>query len=151
MIYILTVILGFVLDFFTKKWAVSALKGKDGIDVINGVFRFSYVENRGAAFGILQNRRFVFIALTLVITAVLVLYVFKNKNSGAFLKFGAALVVSGALGNLADRIILGYVVDFLDFCLISFPVFNVADCFVCIGAAMLAVYYIFIEKDSSDE
>lgn len=139
------------MDFFTKRWAVSVLKGADGIDVIKGVFRFSYVENRGAAFGILQNRRFVFIFLTLVITAALVFYVFKNKKSGPFFKLSTAFVVSGALGNLADRIILGYVVDFLDFCLINFPVFNVADCFVCIGAAMLAVYYIFIEKDLSDE
>ena len=151
MIYVLTVIFGIAVDFFTKRWAAEVLAKTNGIDVIKNVFRFTYVENRGAAFGILQNRRFVFIALTLVILAVLIYLGLKNKNKSRFLNFGSAFVVSGALGNLADRIFLGYVVNFLDFCIINFPVFNVADCFVCVGAFMVAVYYIFIEKDFDDE
>lgn len=150
-LYVLTFLFGVCLDFSTKRWAEKTLMDTGGIDLIKGVFRFTYVENRGAAFGILQNRRYIFILLTLVIATVLIIWVLKKKETGLVLKFGVTFVIAGAMGNMIDRVFLGYVVDFIDFCLINFPVFNVADCFVCVGAAMIAIHYIYIEKDKDDE
>ena len=129
-----------VLDQLTKLWAAGALVTQYGgsLPVIEGVFHFTYVENRGAAFSLLQNQRWLFIVLTVAVSALIVAVLLKKRRSFAVLtRLSLTLLLSGAVGNLVDRIALGYVRDMLDFCLINFPVFNVADCCVTIGAILL--------------
>lgn len=139
-----------LVDFFSKRAAILHLKGKSSIEIISGVLRLNYVENTGAAFGILKNMRWLFVLTTLIM--IVILYVWFNKSyfKNEFMRFGIVIVIAGAIGNLIDRLIYGYVVDFIDFYLINFPVFNIADCLVCIGAGMLLIHYIFLEKEKKD-
>lgn len=141
-------------DIITKIWARSVLAEIGSISVLDGIFQLTYVENRGAAFGILQDRRWVFIVLTVLILAAVAYAAVRYKNKPPLLCLGMCFVVGGAVGNMIDRICLGFVVDFLDFCLIDFPVFNVADIFVCVGAALCAAFFIIYdnsEKESSEK
>lgn len=132
---------GVILDQLSKYMAVHFLQGTDGIDLIPGVFRLTYLENRGAAFGVLQGQQWFFYIITAVILVVVVLAYVRIPAGRKFLplQICAVFIVSGALGNLIDRVRLGYVVDFFYFELIDFPVFNVADIFVTVSAVLLAV------------
>ena len=133
MLYIIIGILVLILDIITKHWALAALAAGEGIPLLPGVFHLTYVENTGIAFGMMENKRIVFITLSVIILAALFIYLLKAPRRDAWLKLGAALVVSGSVGNLIERVSKGYVVDFLDFRLINFPVFNVADIGVTCG------------------
>ncbi len=150
-------ILGFVvlvvLDQLSKFAAVTNLKGNDGISLIDGVFRLMYLENYGAAFGMLKNKR-VFLVIVTVIILALVLFGFSRiPATKRFLPLQMVLVgiAAGAVGNMIDRIVNGYVTDFLYFELINFPVFNVADCYVVIAAAAAMFLIIFYYKDEDFE
>lgn len=145
MIYFIIGILGVVADFVTKKLAVAYLKGGNEVILIEKVFKLSYVENKGAAFGIFQDMRYVFVVLTVLIVFFLFWLLKSQKTQSRIFKTGIILMISGAVGNFIDRVFLGYVVDFLNFYLVDFPVFNVADCFVCIGAGLLVIYYLFFD------
>ncbi len=144
MIYILIIIIGIVLDRVSKNYAINNFienphQGK--------LLNFTYLENRGAAFGILQDNRIFFILLTIVIVAGLVYYFIKNyKTNPQILNIALAFVISGAIGNFYDRLIQGYVVDFLEFDFIKFPVFNVADIFVTVGSFLIIIYLLFFEE-----
>lgn len=145
MIYLIIGILGVIVDFITKKFAEFHLKGGSEVILIEKVFKLSYVENRGAAFGIFQDMRYVFIVLTVLIVFFLLWLLKKEKTESRIFRTGITLMITGAVGNFIDRVSIGYVVDFINFHLINFPVFNVADCFVCIGAGLLIVYYLFFD------
>jgi len=138
-----------VLDQVTKYLAKTYLKPVGSIPLIPNVFHFTYVENRGAAFGILQNQRWLFIVLTVVVSAVIVYYLFTRSQESIVLTIALSMILGGAIGNLIDRLRLGYVVDMLLFVLIDYPVFNVADSFVVIGTILLA-YYILFMADSRE-
>ncbi|MFO7154226.1 MAG: signal peptidase II [Caldicoprobacter oshimai] len=138
-----------VLDQVTKYLAKTYLKPVGSIPLIPNVFHFTYVENRGAAFGILQNQRWLFIVLTVVVSAVIVYYLFTRSQESIVLTIALSMILGGAIGNLIDRLRLGYVVDMLHFVLIDYPVFNVADSFVVIGTILLA-YYILFMADSRE-
>jgi len=133
-----------VLDQLTKYLARTYLKPVKSVPLIRNVFHFTYVENRGAAFGILQNQRWLFIALTVVVSAVIAYYLFVRTLESPVLTIALSMILGGAIGNLIDRLRLGYVVDMLHFVLIDYPVFNVADSFVVIGTILLAYYILFI-------
>lgn len=132
------------LDQFTKHLAVIHLKGKEAFVLIQGVFEFSYLENRGAAFGIFENMQWLFILATLVILAVALIIFIKLPKTSHFLPLliTMAVVVAGAIGNLADRILHGYVIDFLYFSLIDFPIFNVADVYIVMGCLLFVIFYV---------
>ena len=147
---VVTIIL-VVLDQLSKYITLEYLKPIGKYEVIKGIFDLTYVENRGAAFGILQNQRWVFIALTVLITIAIIVYKFKSKPQSKLLNTSLCLIVSGAVGNLIDRVFRGYVVDMLEVTFISYPVFNVADCFVVIGAVLLSVYIMFVYKEPEKE
>ncbi len=138
-----------LFDQLTKRWAVLLLDGKDPIIVIKNVFQFYYLENRGAALGLLQGRRTVFIIITFVVLAVVaVLYVrIPYERKYRILRVLMVFIAAGAVGNFIDRISQGYVVDFLYFDIIDFPVFNVADCYVTISVIVLILVLIFKYKD----
>ena len=131
---------GVILDQLSKYMAVHFLQGTDGIDLIPGVFRLTYLENRGAAFGVLQGQQWFFYIITAVILVVVVLAYVRIPAGRKFLplQICAVFIVSGALGNLIDRIALGFVTDMFDFHF--WPVFNVADISVCVGAGFLVLY-----------
>ena len=108
--------------------------------LIDGVFELAYVENRGAAFGVLQNARWFFIVLTVAACAALIWFMVKQHHKlHKLMRVCLALIVAGALGNFIDRLFLGYVRDMFYFSLINFAVFNVADVFVCAGALLVAL------------
>ncbi|MBR6408393.1 MAG: signal peptidase II [Clostridia bacterium] len=129
-----------VLDRIVKYWTLKEVAAQDGgIELIEGAFRFSYVENRGAAFGILQNQRWLFIAATLILIIVGLLLLYKARPQQPFIKAAILMIAAGGIGNLIDRVFMGYVIDTFDFYLINFAVFNVADSFVCVGAFALII------------
>lgn len=138
-----------VFDQWTKRLAVLHLKGQGPIRLIDGVFELTYLENRGAAFGLFQDQRIIFLLITTVVVAVvLVLYWRLPKNKRFLpLQIIAAGILSGAAGNMIDRLLQGYVVDFFYFRLIDFPVFNVADIYVTVSAIVFVILLTFYYKD----
>lgn len=138
---ILIIALLVALDQAVKLWALRFLASVGSIPVIRDIFHLTYVENRGAAFGVLQNKRWFFIALTVVIVSGVMYFIYKNKGMNKYLKLSLDLVVAGAIGNLIDRVRLGFVVDFLDFRI--WPVFNIADICVVVGGMALAYILLF--------
>ena len=141
-----------LLDQATKLAAVSALKDGGPFVLIPGVFQLQYLENRGAAFGILQDARAFFLVIT-VLAMVLVLYaLFRAPLDKRFLPVRILLVLigAGALGNALDRAILSYVRDFIYFSLIDFPVFNVADIYVTCATFLLVLLVLIYYKEDSD-
>ena len=138
------------LDQLTKYIAVLKLMRVRTLPLIPEVFHLTYVENSGAGFGIFQNFTWLLAAFSAVVAAILMGYVLWKKPKHPCLITALTFLCGGALGNLIDRVRLGYVVDFLDFTLIDFPVFNVADCFVTVGAILLAVYIIWFSEDGKN-
>lgn len=151
MIEILLILSIIIIDRITKHLAVIHLRDIDTIEIIRGVFNLTYVENRGAAFGILQNQRWFFITLTIFICIGIVYFLLTQSNINLILRISLAMVLGGAIGNLIDRIRYGYVVDMFHFTLIDFPVFNVADCFVVMGTILLACYILFMADKTEKE
>lgn len=138
-----------LLDQVTKLLALQNLKGQNPVTLIRDVFQLLYVENRGAAFGILQNRQWVFLIITVIVLAALVWALPKIPQERHFLPLTLCLcfIGAGAVGNMIDRIFRGYVVDFFYFKLIDFPVFNVADIYVTTAAVILIVLIVFLYKE----
>lgn len=137
------IILGLILDRITKILAVKSLFGKEELVIIKNILGLSYLENRGAAFGILQNKQNILAVITMVVVAGVLYYLFKYKPKSKFLRTGIALILSGAIGNLFDRLYYRYVVDFIYFHykdVYAFPTFNAADIMVVIGTIMVAIY-----------
>ncbi|KXZ39585.1 signal peptidase II [Alkalithermobacter thermoalcaliphilus JW-YL-7 = DSM 7308] len=133
-----------ILDQLTKKWAIDYLSNIGSIPVIENIFYLTYVENKGAAFGIFHGKVNFLIIVTGIITGYIIYYMYSNKNLTNLTKLALSLIVSGALGNLIDRIRLGFVVDFFDFRI--WPVFNVADICVVIGSILIS-YIILTNKE----
>lgn len=136
-----------IVDQLLKIWVLSSLAGLgSSVMLIPGLLQLTYVENRGAAFGIMQGRVGILSLLTLaVIIFCIVLLIRKVRNRMAATSL--ALIVAGGLGNLIDRVFRGFVVDFLDVSpLFSFPVFNFADCCVVIGTILLLIYLFFFDE-----
>lgn len=145
MIYILIIIVGLVLDRVTKIYATNNFIENP---VQGPIINLTYLENRGAAFGILQDRRIFFILITVAIVLYLLYYFYKSyKTNPNILNIALSMIISGALGNFYDRLINGYVVDFVEFSFVNFPVFNIADIFVTLGCALMIIYIIFVHED----
>lgn len=145
MLWIILLVLILFADQLSKWLVVAMLQGKESFYVIPGVLRFTYVENDGAAFGMLDDHRWVFLVLSTVMIIALIFYIVKYKPSSKWVMTSLILIVGGGIGNMIDRILLGYVIDFIDFC--AFPqlwrwVFNIADSAVCVGTFMLSVWLI---------
>ena len=137
------------LDQFTKHLAVLHLKDQPNIIWVKGVMELEYLENRGAAFGILQNQQWLFILLFfLIVTAVIIFYCRMPLDKKYLpVQIISLFLIAGGLGNLIDRIRLGYVIDFFYFSLINFPIFNVADIYVTVGMVILFILLIFYYKE----
>ena len=139
-IILFAVIVG--IDQLIKYFVYNFLKPVGSVDVIPGLFSLDYVENKGAAFGMMANMRWVFIVFTIVVIAIILYVVFKKKITNKLFIASAILLIGGGIGNLIDRIFLGFVIDYLS---VSFfpPVCNFADYCITIGTVLLLVYLLF--------
>lgn len=141
------------IDQFTKYLVVGHLKDQPPYVLIKNVFQLEYLENRGAAFGVLQNQRIFFYISVALITAVVIRFYIKVPMEKKYLplRICAVLILGGAFGNCIDRIRLNYVVDFLYFKLIDFPIFNVADIYVTVAAFLLIILILVYYKEEDLE
>lgn len=130
------------LDQLSKYLTVLYLKPVGTFPIIRNALHLTYVENRGAAFGMLENSRWVFMLVSSVAIVALSVYLIYKKPQNRLLCVSLSFIIGGGIGNMIDRVFLGYVVDMIDFRLINFAVFNVADSFVCVGAGLLMLYLI---------
>lgn len=142
-----------LLDQWTKGLAVRFLMGNSPYVIWEGVFELFYSENRGAAFGMLQGRQTLFLLIALCVFAVIAYAMVKLPVSRRFvpLKLCMMAIAAGAAGNLIDRVSHGYVVDFLYFKLIDFPIFNVADCYVTVATAVMMALFLWYYHDEEFE
>ena len=129
-------------DQIIKFFVLNELKPIGTVKVIDGVFNLTYVENRGVAFGIFQDMRWVFVAVTCILLFLIIFYMFKKRPKGKLFYICAGMIIGGGVGNLIDRLVHGYVVDYLA---VSFfpPVCNFADYCITIGVFILVFYVIF--------
>lgn len=145
---ILAILILVGIDQYTKFLAVLNLK-TNAINLIDNVFQLTYLENNGAAFGIMNGKKMFFIFFTiivLILVCVVYLQIPKEKHY-TLLRLVSILFASGAIGNMIDRVWHNYVIDFFYFELINFPVFNVADCYVTIAAGLLIFLFLFVYKE----
>jgi signal peptidase II len=143
MLYILIILGTLILDRVSKLVIINKMQLGESIGVINNFFYITYWENKGAAWGIFQNGRWFLVALTTIVTIILVKLLIDSKKR--VLSIALSVIISGAVGNLIDRAFRGSVTDFLDFKIFhyDFPIFNVADMCVVIGTFILMFYLIF--------
>lgn len=130
-----------VLDQLVKYLVRTQMTMGQSIPIIPGIFHLTYIENPGAAFGILANQRLLFLLLTAIITGIMFYLYLHLKNKNSLAAFSLGLVISGALGNFIDRFFRGTVTDLFDFQI--WPIFNVADICICVGLALLCYLLIF--------
>ena len=143
-------LIGFVilvgLDQWTKGLAVKHLMHQPPFVIWDGVFELLYSENRGAAFGMMQGGKWFFLAITGIACAAMLYFLIKERKRLHFMMtFSIALLLSGAIGNLIDRVALGYVRDMIYVALIDFAVFNVADMAVTVGCCLLVLDLLFFK------
>lgn len=151
--YIILGILIIVADQISKIWIVNHLKGNENIVWIKNVFELEYLENRGAAFSSFNGRQIFLIILTTVIIlfAIFEFVRIPQDKKYRWLHVAFIFLISGALGNLIDRIKQGYVVDFFYFVPIDFPRFNVADIFITVSVPILFILFFFVYKDNETD
>lgn len=137
------------LDQFTKYLAVLKLKEQSAFDIIPGILELNYLENRGAAFGMLKNQKFFFVFVAIVIIGLIIYFLYKAPDTKKFniLHLLLVMIASGAIGNMLDRIRLDYVVDFIYLVIIQFPIFNLADIYVTVATAILVIILLFVYKE----
>ena len=151
-IYFFIILLVCVIDQFTKLYAMDVIAAANGtvadalakgstLPIFKDVLHLTYVENPGMSFGLLSEHRFVFMILSVVGIAALFVYLIYIKGTDRLLSFSLSLMIGGGIGNMFDRVALGYVVDFVDFCYFDFWkwIFNFADACICVGAALMVV------------
>ncbi|HHV94924.1 MAG TPA: signal peptidase II [Clostridiaceae bacterium] len=151
MIWILIMALIIISDQITKHIVSTNIKVGELIPVINNFFYITYHTNTGAAWGILQDKLYILIPLTIVFSLVMFYMLFKTEHK--LLKIALSFILGGAIGNLIDRVVKGSVVDFLDFYFgkFHFPTFNIADCFIVIGTILLGTYIVLYGKEPEEE
>ncbi len=142
---IVLMVVAVALDQVSKYLVVANMELYESVDIIPGVLRFTYIHNDGAAFGSMDEHRWIFMVLSTVAIVGILVFLFWKKPQDKLLLSSLILITGGGIGNMIDRISLGYVVDFIDFC--AFPkiwmwIFNIADSFVCIGAGLMALWLI---------
>lgn len=137
-------------DQYTKHWAVVFLKDKPAYNLINGILELNYLENQGAAFGVLPNQKifFIFVAIVILSAAGYVLLKLPDHKKYTILHFLLSLIVAGSIGNMIDRVRYDYVVDFIYFVRLNFPIFNVADIYATVSAIVLLFLLLFIYKEN---
>ena len=147
LLWIAITLVGILLDQLTKLLVSGNMILHQSIPIWEGVLHITYIHNRGAAFGMLANHRWVFLIISTLTILVMLVYLFMTKSRNPLLLSAVAMILSGGIGNMIDRLALGYVVDMIEVRLINFAVFNVADSFVCVGAALLFLAILFEKQE----
>ncbi|HBI64167.1 MAG TPA: signal peptidase II [Clostridiales bacterium] len=137
-----------LVDQAVKYWAVTALAPVGSIPLIPDILQLTYVENRGAAFGILENHIWLFVLLVPVVVGAIAYALKKNLVQNAWGRVSLLVICAGAIGNGIDRVTHRYVVDMIEVLFVRYPVFNIADIYVVVGVVLFAVYYLFQHKDN---
>ena len=147
MMWIIISIVIVALDQVTKMIVLNNIEPDGAIIIIDKFFFLTNIRNKGAAWSILQNGRYFLITMTIIASVIIIYFLFKSSSK--LLKLSLSITLGGAVGNLIDRVIVGSVVDFLDFNFGSyhFPVFNAADASVVVGTIILAYYMLFVYKE----
>lgn len=148
------VILIVAFDQLTKFFAKSHLMNKEAVSFIDGFIEFRYAENTGMAFSALSGGRWFFVTLTVIVSAGVIYFMSRKKaQSDLWLFWTLGVLVSGAAGNLIDRMIFGYVIDFINPTFVNFAIFNIADCAVTLGTISLILYMLFdaLKKDKKEQ
>lgn len=142
-----------VFDQFTKKLAVAKLMNQPAFVLIDGVLELDYLENRGVAFGMFQGQRFMILLVGVVFLTVLLFFMLKMPAGKKYtvLHIILSFIIAGGIGNMIDRFRLEYVIDFISFVLINFPIFNVADCYVVCGVIAMCIMFLFVFNDEDLE
>ena len=137
-----------IADQLTKHLAVVRLKNQAAYNLINGILEFNYLENRGAAFGVLQNQKYFFVFVALIFIGVIVFVLIKVPTQKKYYSLNILLVMiaAGAVGNMIDRVRYDYVVDFIYLVCIQFPIFNVAEIYVTTATVILVFQILFVYK-----
>ncbi len=147
MIYIIIGALVLCADFITKILVVQNMDLYEKIKIIDGIFSLTYIRNKGMAWGMLENQRWLFIIVTVLIVGGIIVFAVKQGKIHPTADLGMSLIVSGAVGNLVDRIFYKEgVIDFICTDFINFPIFNIADIAVCVGAVLIMIYIIFFDR-----
>lgn len=146
LLWIIIIAASVILDQITKMLVVNGMTLYESIPLIKNVLSFTYIHNYGAAWGMLSDHRWVFIIVTALAIIVMPIFLYKYRNLHWMFGLSLSLIIGGAIGNMIDRVFLGYVVDFIQATFIDFPIFNVADICVVCGAIMMFVYVAFIDK-----
>lgn len=133
------------IDQIIKYFIITDLKPVGTVNVLGDVFKLTYVENKGVAFGMFQGMQWIFIVLTAVLLGAIIFYMFKKRPQSKFFYVTVALIVGGGIGNLIDRVAYNYVVDYLSFSFFP-PVCNFADYCITVGVVLLAVYLLFFSE-----
>lgn len=138
---IILTILVILVDFFSKYIVSKLMTVNETINLINNFFRITYVKNTGAAFSIFSNNTILVIIISVVVIGFLLFYIYKNKGNNKLENVSYAFILGGAISNLIDRLVYGYVIDFLDFEILSYdaPIFNLADTFIVIGVILFLI------------
>ena len=144
MLYLLISIIVF-MDQIIKYYIINNFNYGQSLAIIKGVFHLTYVKNTGAAFGILKNANNFFIIVSIIIILFLLFYRYYYFKSNIYINISIGLIIGGAVGNLIDRILLNHVVDYLDFRI--WPVFNLADSAIVVGAGFLIIYIIVTDYE----
>lgn len=145
--YILAVfVLG--LDQWSKYLVRASMQMGESIPIIDSIFHLTYIENEGVAFGLFSGHTNIFVLVSILVLIGLLIFVCKESSQSLLLHYGAALVVSGALGNIIDRAMKASVTDMFDFRI--WPIFNIADIAVCVGFVLLVLYLFFSSEDKSE-
>ncbi len=142
-----------VLDQFTKYLAIVRLKGNQAYVLIDGALELQYLENRGSAFGMLQNQKVFILFVGFVFLAMILLFLLKlpQQKKYCVVHILLSFIIAGGVGNMIDRIRFDYVVDFISFVLIDYPIFNVADCYIVCGTIVLFILFLFVYKEKDLE
>ncbi|MCI8649218.1 MAG: signal peptidase II [Anaerotruncus sp.] len=134
------------VDQWLKIWALEHLAGQASVPLVPHLLQLTYVENRGAAFGVFQGKVEILSILTGAVLVAILIALLLGKFRHNLLLISVGLILAGGFGNLIDRLFRGFVVDYLDISpLFSFPVFNFADCCVVIGTFLMLIYLLFLE------
>jgi len=151
MIYLILTIGLILIDQITKIITLKQLAPIGSVTIIENFLSFTYVENRGAAFGIMQNSRIFFLIFTVILIGAIIYYTIKTKQNSKFYLISTSLIIAGGIGNFIDRLFRGYVVDMIEVTFISYPVFNFADICIVIGAILFCVYMLFSKPENTEK
>ena len=148
---LLIIISIFLLDRFTKVLVINNLTLGESLSVIDGFFNITYVNNHGAAFGIMDGKVIFIVIVSILIFAYLI-YEIRKESHSKLITISISFVIGGLLGNLFDRVVYGHVIDFFDFNLFGydFAIFNVGDAFIVIGTILLAIGFLLEERNANN-